>query len=68
MPSETIEVQNVKCQGCVATIRTELAKLEGIDDVQVDLPSGRVTISGNLPPRSSVTQRLAELGYPEKTT
>jgi copper chaperone len=65
MQSLEIKVNNVKCNGCVDNIKNGLAELGGIDEVDVDLGSGAVTISGTILDRQSITRKLSELGYPE---
>ena len=42
-----IQARNIKCAGCVANIQNGLAELEGIECVDVETPSGTVTIEGS---------------------
>jgi copper chaperone len=65
---ETLEmnVANVKCNGCAANIKNGLADMAGIEQVEVDVPSGLVTVSGSALAREAIGAKLAELGYPEK--
>ncbi len=65
MQSLEIKVNNVKCNGCAANIKNGLAVLGGIDDIEVDVDSGAVTINGADLDRPSITHKLSELGYPE---
>ena len=65
MLTETFVVQNVKCGGCVSAIQNGLIGLEGVDSVEVEIESGKVTVSGPAPSRDQLTTKLAELGYPE---
>lgn len=65
MLSETILATNIKCGGCATTIRENLLKLDGVQEVEVDVASGRVEVRGEHLERSRLTARLAELGYPE---
>jgi len=60
-----LDVQNVKCGGCVNTIRTQLGKMAGIQQVEVVQATGRVTVEADVS-RESVAEALAKLGYPEK--
>lgn len=65
MQTEKFQVQNVKCGGCVANIQSGLAELSGVSNVDVDIESGKVTVTGeNLDPQQ-LSSKLAELGYPE---
>jgi len=60
-----IKVANVKCNGCVANIKTGLAEMNGIESVAVDLASGVVSINGEALDQQAIANKLAELGYPE---
>ncbi|CAK0757448.1 Heavy metal transporter [Gammaproteobacteria bacterium] len=76
MQTERFTVRNVKCNGCVTTIRKNLLALSGIDFVEVTLsaPSpgsptessrgSTVAVQGLELSREVITKRLAELGYP----
>ncbi len=65
---ETIEifVENIKCGGCMNSIRSALLKLEGVNDVQINKETDRVSVSGEQLNRETVINKLAALGYPEK--
>jgi copper chaperone len=65
MQTEKFRVKNVKCGGCVNTIRQGLMALAGVAAVDVAIQSGEVTVEGEAIDRSVVAQRLGELGYPE---
>ena len=58
-------VKNIKCGGCVNNIRQGLAKLEGVQEVDVVQTSGLVTVRGSQLARDRVSAELARLGYPE---
>jgi copper chaperone len=61
-----LEVQNVKCQGCVSAIRDGLGKNPQVREVQVDVPTGRVTVETGDDVRAELSAALKALGYPEK--
>ena len=61
----TIEVENIKCHGCMNTIKKELMAIDGIVDVQISKEEERINISGEAD-RDSIVKKLATLGYPEK--
>ncbi|HRX69664.1 MAG: heavy-metal-associated domain-containing protein [Candidatus Competibacteraceae bacterium] len=61
-----LEVQNVKCQGCASAIRDGLGKNPQIREVQVDVPTGRVTVEADSDIRAELGATLKGLGYPEK--
>ncbi|HHC72372.1 MAG TPA: copper chaperone [Thiotrichales bacterium] len=67
MATETFEAQNIKCGGCAQAIRDGLGDQPGVTSVEVEIESGRVTVSGENLDRASLAARLAELGYPERT-
>jgi len=63
-----ISVENIKCGGCANTITTKLNALDEVDDCQVDVESGAVSIAGDESHKRLVTQLLLKLGYPETGT
>lgn len=64
---KTFEASNIKCAGCVANIQQALGKLNGIDQVDVDIPTGAVTVHGNEIDDQLVIHSLADAGYPIKS-
>ncbi len=62
-----IDVQNVKCQGCASAIRDGLGKNPQVREVQVDVPTGRVTVEAVEDIQAELSATLKALGYPEKT-
>ena len=44
-----LEVQGMSCGGCVKSVTTALTRVPGVSTVNVDLPSGRATVTGDLP-------------------
>lgn len=60
-----IIVQNISCGGCVSSIKKALSKIEGVENVHVEQNSQVVTVEGKVK-KSLLTDKLAELGYPEK--
>ncbi len=60
------QAQNVKCQGCVSAIRDGLSQNPYVQEVQVDVATGRVTVQAQSDIRSALAVTLKELGYPEK--
>lgn len=49
MSVETFTVTGMTCDHCVASVTTEVSKLNGVTKVDVDLGSGLVTVESNLP-------------------
>lgn len=65
-PMYTIEVENIKCSGCVKSIKSSLLKIEGIENVEVDIDNELVHISGPETTKTVAMQKLETMGYPEK--
>lgn len=60
------QVHNVKCNGCANAIRDGLGKHPQVRDVQVEVPTGEVTVTTDSDIRAELGIALRELGYPEK--
>lgn len=64
MTTSTFTVSGMSCEHCVAAVRTELGKVEGVTGVEVDLDSGRVTVTSDRPlDRAAVAAAVDEAGY-----
>lgn len=62
-----IAVQNVKCGGCASTIRDALRDIGGVGSVEVDVPTGMVTVEADEDLSDELKQALSRIGYPPKT-
>jgi len=62
---QQFEVENIKCGGCMNSIKTALLKLDGVTDVSIDKEIDTVTVTGTMN-REDVVNKLNDLGYPEK--
>lgn len=60
-----IEVENIKCGGCMNSIKTALLKIENITDVAIDKETDTITIDAEND-RTVFVNTLSSLGYPEK--
>ncbi len=60
-----IKVANIKCNGCAATIKTNLERMPGVAAVAVDARAGAVVVTGESLERAPLAARLRELGYPD---
>lgn len=60
-----IEVENIKCGGCMNSIKNALMSVANVSDVSISKETETVTIQGDVQ-RDDLTKKLAELGYPEK--
>ncbi|MFY1659107.1 heavy-metal-associated domain-containing protein [Micromonospora sp. WMMD1274] len=60
----TYQVSGMTCGHCVNSVSTELSALPGVTDVQVDLASGRVTVTSQDPlDADAVRAAVDEAGY-----
>lgn len=57
-------VTGMTCGHCVASVKEEVGAIDGVSDVAVDLPSGRLTVTSTAPlPVSAVAAAVEEAGY-----
>ena len=56
-------IDNIKCGGCVATIKNELLKLDGI--VEVEIEGNTVSVSSESIDSLVIIQKLEAIGYPK---
>jgi len=68
MKTERFIVTNMKCSGCVNTVKTELSLMDGISEVYVDLSKMEVTVNYSEEKLSSkdIIRKLTNIGYPLK--
>ncbi|RED47262.1 copper chaperone CopZ [Winogradskyella eximia] len=61
----TFNIQNLKCGGCANTIITQLSKLEGISEVEVNNETNQVSFDAITDSEIvNVKNKLSDLGYP----
>ena len=60
-----IEVENIKCGGCLNSIKMALLKIENVTEVEIDKESDTITINADND-RTVFVSTLSKLGYPEK--
>lgn len=60
-----IEVENIKCGGCMNSIKTALLKIENVTEVAIDKETDTITIDAEND-RAVFVNTLSSLGYPEK--
>lgn len=70
MKTETIVVDNLKCNGCANTIRREIAWIGEVINVDVDVDNSiiKVDYTGKNNMRDVFVNKLRKLGYPEEGT
>ena len=65
MSTKTYEVPAISCGHCTATIERELKFVDGVEDVQAELETKRVTVEVSSDDvLAAVEEMLAEIGYP----
>ncbi|MDF1605025.1 cation transporter [Nocardioides sp. YIM 152315] len=64
MTIHTWQVTGMTCGHCVAAVREEVSALDGVRDVDVELETGRVTVTSEVPlDRAAVAAAVEEAGY-----
>ncbi|GAB2991153.1 heavy-metal-associated domain-containing protein [Streptomyces pseudoechinosporeus] len=66
MVQKVYDVKGMTCDHCVQAVSSELNGLPGVEDVQVDLQSGKVTVTSEQPLDSAaaaVAAAVDEAGY-----
>jgi copper chaperone len=62
--SATYAVAGMSCQHCVDAVTAEVGRLAGVEQVQVDLPTGAVTVTSREPLTiDAVRAAVDEAGY-----
>jgi len=64
--TETLFVENIKCGGCMKSIKEALKKIAGIQEVEVYKEEEKICIMGIAINRGLLIEKLAAMGYPEK--
>ena len=63
---EIIQIENLKCGGCVSTVKKGLLSVDGIDQVEVDLENSKVMIPAKEEQvLIKAKEKLSKMGYPE---
>ena len=64
MATSTYTVTGMTCDHCVAAVRDEIGKVDGVTSVDVELASGTVTVESERPvDPDAVRAAVAEAGY-----
>jgi copper chaperone len=56
-------VQGMTCSHCVLSVREEVSEVDGVRSVDVDLDSGRLTVTGQDISDDAVRDAVADAGY-----
>ena len=64
MTTETYTVDGITCDHCVRAIKGEVGAIDGVTSVDVDVPTGRVTVVATAPvPAERVREAVEVAGY-----
>jgi copper chaperone len=61
--SRAFTVNGMTCQHCVLSVREEVSELPGVAGVDVDLATGRLTVTGAEIDEQAVRTAVAGAGY-----
>ncbi|WP_430928118.1 heavy-metal-associated domain-containing protein [Polaribacter marinivivus] len=61
----TLQIENLKCGGCAATIKKGILAIHGVENVDVNLEESSVSITSTKNNLKEVKIKLSKLGYPE---
>ena len=62
--TQTFTVVGMTCEHCVRAVQTEVGAIPGVEDVAVDLASGRVAVTSGAPlDDRDVRAAVEEAGY-----
>jgi copper chaperone len=65
MAKETLNVPNISCGHCVASIESELSELEGVTSVKADAATKTVIVQWESPASiEGIRATLTEINYP----
>jgi copper ion binding protein len=64
MSTSTYQVSGMTCEHCVRSVTEEISELAGVQEVRVDLATGRVSVDSENPlQESDVRSAVDEAGY-----
>ncbi|WP_299015977.1 heavy-metal-associated domain-containing protein [uncultured Polaribacter sp.] len=65
MTTTAIQIENLKCGGCAATIKKEILTIENVKEVSVNVDKSLVIITQENADLGVIKEKLSKLGYPE---
>jgi copper chaperone CopZ len=66
METQEILVENIKCGGCMTSIKSAIMKFNGVKSVDINLDEEKITVVGKGVKKEAIIKKLTSLGYPEK--
>jgi copper chaperone len=61
--ARTYTVTGMTCSHCVSSVREEVSEVAGVESVDVDLASGRLSVSGHGYSDDAIKAAVADAGY-----
>jgi copper ion binding protein len=62
--TSTFQVAGMTCGHCVSSVQSEVSSIDGVTDVDVDLATGRLTVTSDMPvDPDAVRSAVEEAGY-----
>lgn len=61
--TKTYRVTGMTCEHCVRAVSDEISRVAGVASVRVDLPAGRVTVTGGGFTDAQIGAAVDEAGY-----
>ena len=61
--TRSFTVAGMSCDHCVLSVREEVSEVTGVEDVDVDLASGRLTVRGRDLADGAIRAAVADAGY-----
>jgi copper chaperone len=65
MMTTKIQIENLKCGGCAATIKKGLLTLDTKSQIEIDIEKSIVAITSEKDNVEEIKLKLSKLGYPE---
>jgi copper chaperone len=65
MMTTKIQIENLKCGGCAATIKKGLLTLDTNSQIEIDIEKSIVAITSEKDNVEEIKLKLSKLGYPE---
>jgi len=66
MKTQEIFVENIKCGGCMTSIKNALEKIKGIIKVDINKDEEKISLTGDHYQLNEVIESLNSMGYPQK--
>jgi len=63
MAEKTVKVSGMTCNHCKTNVQNNLSSIEGIENIDIDLDSGKVKMTGDDIDLSAVKSKVESIGY-----